>query len=160
MRHCAKQGMKGFSWLEIKRTVFDLQDDIVAELPIERLKLLVGLRHPVVVVRRVVDESAPHHDPAMRGQCVGEEIRSIGMGAAVVLRSWLAFRVGLYQEAAKIRDELVYLVRFGPPPPDHRGVKGIGGGKATDSDRRAKAGGQVDSDAVRPEHAREGGHLC
>ena len=71
---------------------------------------------PICILVCRIHECAPHHDAAVRRQCGGEHIGAIGMRAAVILRTWLAFGIGLDEKAAEVRNVSVDLIHFIPPP--------------------------------------------
>jgi len=75
------------------------------------------------------------------------------MGARVVLRPGLSLGIGLHQEAAKIRNERVDLLDFGAPPALHGRIERVRALQPTDLDRSAEARGQVDTQAIGPQHS-------
>jgi hypothetical protein len=156
LRHGPEQRMERLARLEVDRPVLDLDDDVVAELAVERLELAVALLGAVVGLLVRIDEGPPHHDPAVRPHRVGQHVGPVDMGAAVVLRSRLALRIGLHQEAAEIGNGLVDLVGFGLPEGADGRVQRVGGLQAADLDRGREPGRQIDLDAVRPEHVGQG----
>ena len=91
-------------------------------------------------------------------QGLGEHVGPVGMGAAVVQRTGLAFGIGLHQEAAEIGDGGVDLVSLGLPPRPDGGVEGIAALQAVQPDRGGPLDGQVCADAVLPEDVRDGRH--
>ena len=159
-RHGAEERVHGLAGLEVDRAVLDLHQHIRPELAVQRLELVVGLLRPVVRDVLVVDERAPHHDAAVRRERVGQHVGAVGMGAAIILRAGLAFRVGLHQEPAEVGDQTVDLVRLVFPPPDHGGIERIGGFQAADFDRRAEPRREVDADAIRTEDVSQGRDLA
>ena len=87
----------------------------------------------------------------MRPQRVGQHVGAVGVRPLVVLRPGLALAVGLDHEAAEVGDQGVDLVGLRPPPPGHRRIERIGGLKLAQHLRRGEVGGQIETDAVRPE---------
>jgi hypothetical protein len=86
----AEQRMERFARLEIDGPVLHLHQHVVVEFSVERHELAVGLA--CAIVRRFVrvDECTPHDDPSFAdGIC--EHVGAVGVGAAVVLWTWLAF---------------------------------------------------------------------
>ena len=128
-----EDGAVRFTGLEIKGTVLGLQDDIVAELTVQRLELRHGLLDAILAfVVGSVDKAAPHDDAwglalgRGRLQGVGQHVGTVGMAAVVVARTGLALAVGLDEEAPEVGDELVYLVGFLLPPAGYGRAEGVG----------------------------------
>ncbi len=90
---------------------------------------------------------------------VGQAVRALGVIAAVVLRSWLSLGVGLDEEAAEVRNQLVDLVRLRFPPGDHAWIERIGRLQAAESQGRGEVGRQVHAQAVRAPERGERGDL-
>ena len=105
LRHRAEQRMERLARLEVERAVLDLDEDVRAELSVERDELRVGALDAIGIDVRVVDEGAPHDDAAVGRERVGEDVGAVRMGAAVVLRPGLPFAVRLDDEAAEVGDE-------------------------------------------------------
>ena len=109
-----------FPWLEVHRTVLDLDHDVVRELSVKRFEFLDCLVRPVRA-RRSIYEGSPHNDAAVRGESLGEHVGAVRMGAAVVLRTFLTFGIRFHEEASEIRDKGVDFIRLVfPPLPDLR----------------------------------------
>ncbi len=66
----------------------------------------------------------------------------------VILRSGLAFGIGLDQEAAEIGYGTIDFLGLGPPPGPDFGIQRIGTFQVADLDRRAPAHRQIDLDAI------------
>ena len=148
----SEQGTEGFARLEIHRSVLDLDDHVVGELPVQRKEFLHGLVGPVGA-RGAVDEGTPHDDAAVGLQRLRQHVRPVGVGAPVILRSGLAFGIGLYQETAEVRDGLVdFLVLVFPPFP-HGGIQRVAAGESAQGDGAGPFDGQVGLDSVFAEDA-------
>src|ERR1700761_1379391 len=86
---------------------------------------------------------------------VGDQVRTIGVGAVVVLGARLPLGVGFHQKAAEVRAESVDLVRLGAPPLTDCRIHGVGALKTSYLQRRAETGGQIDVQAIRSEQIGE-----
>ena len=109
LRHRGDHGGDGLAGLEVQRAVLDLQDHVVVEPAVQRREVVVrrpcavgGPVAPVLVV--VVDERAPEHGAAERAQRPGQQVRAVGVVAAVRERARLPLGVGLDDEAAEVGD--------------------------------------------------------
>ena len=142
-----EQRTVGLAGLEVHGTVLDLDDDVVGKLSVEGNELLAGLVGAVVALR-VIDKGTPHHDAVMRAQRFGEHVGAVGMGAAEVLRTWLAFGVGFHKESAEVGDEFVNLVHLVLPPTDDLGIEGVGCLQAAYLDGRGEVDGEIDANAI------------
>jgi hypothetical protein len=87
----------------------------------------------------------------VRSDRIGEDVRAVGVRAAVVLRPRLPLAVGLDEEAAEVGDRAVDLVGLALPPRGDARVGGIRGGKPAQELRRREVRGQVDAEVVGPE---------
>ena len=152
--------MKRLTRLKVDRPVLHLQDDVVAELPIQRHELVGGLFGAVVGLLLRIDERAPHDDAAVGCHGVGDHVGAVGVGSRVVLRPGLPLGVGFHQEAAEIRNEGVDLIGLGTPPGTDTGIQRVGGFQAADLDGRAEAGRQVHAYAVGSEQVSQGRELA
>ncbi len=141
--------------LKVDGPVLHLQQDVVAELAVERLEFAVGLLRAVVGLILRVHEGAPHHDPAVRSHRVGEHIGAVRVCTVVVLRARLTFGVGFDQEAAEVGDGLVDLIRLGAPPGPYGRVEWIGCLQAADLHGRAESRAHVNANSIGPEHIRK-----
>ena len=129
--HCgiaelAKKRAERLARLEVHRSVLYLHDHIVSKLSVERLELLHGLVGPVGAGRTVY-KGPPHNYAAVRLQGFRQHIGSVGVGAAVILRACLAFGIGLYQEAAEIRDCGIDFRSLVLPPLAHLRIERVAG---------------------------------
>ena len=162
--HRADHGGDRLASLEVHRAVLDLHDHVLVEAAVQRGEVIVrGARPvgapiaPVLVV--VVDEGPPEHLPAVRGQRPGQQVRAIGMVAAVGERPGLALRVGLDHETAEVRDRGVDRVGGAPPPVLHLDVQRVGGLQPAQQARRGEGDRQQHRDALGAEDLREARHL-
>ncbi len=146
--------MNRLARLEIERPVLHLHQHVVPELAIERLEFVVALLDAVFLAVGI-DERAPHDEPAVRPDGIGQHVGAIGMRPVVVLRARLSLRVGFHQKAAEVGNRPVDLVRLGAPPRRDGRVERVGGLQGADLDRCAESGAQVHADAVGPEQLRE-----
>ena len=140
----AEQRMERLPWHEVDGAVLDLHEHVRPELAVELRELDVGALGAVRIDILVVDERAPDDVAAVRRDRVGQAVRALGVIAAVVFRSGLSFGVGLDEETAEIRNQLVDFVRLGLPPGDDAGVERIGGLQAAETHRRGEVGREVD----------------
>ncbi len=157
-RHGAEQRMEGLARLEVDGAVLHLQHHIGRELAVARHELAVGLLGAIAGVDFRIHEGAPDHEAMMRRQCGGQHVGAIHVAAAIVLRARLAFRIGLDEKAAEVRDQAVDLVGLGPPPGGHGGVQRVGRLEPEFLGRR-EARGQEHADAIRPHHIGQRRHL-
>src|SRR5687768_3085615 len=107
MLHSTKQWVKRFPWLKVQRTILHLNDDILFKFSIKWFKLRIGLFYPVRRNFIVVDKCPPHNDAVVRCKRFREHVRSVGVGALVILRTWLSFGIRLNSEATEVRDVLI-----------------------------------------------------
>ena len=108
--------MKGFAWLKIYGTVLNLYQDVVPECAVKRHKFIVSLFCPVHGHVVVINEGSPHHNTAVRGDGICKHVCTVGMRAAVILRSGLPLGVGLDKEPPEIGNERIYLGSLLLPP--------------------------------------------
>jgi len=155
MLHSTEQGAERLARLKIDRTVFHLHNHIVAEFSVERHKFGVGLLSPILI-RRIIDKSPPHDDSPEGFEGIGHHISPIGMGPAKILRPGLTFAIGLYQKAAKIRNQAVNLLHLLGPPFYHLRIERIGRPEPPDYLGRSKIDRQVNPDPIWPKHIGNG----
>ena len=148
----AEEGRGRFAHLEIDGAVFDLDDDVVVELAVERLEVVVGgaaavvLRIvPIHVV--VVDEAAVEEQAAVGLQGARHHVGGVGVGAAVGGGADAAFGIGLEHEAGEIGDGGVERVDAGLPPGGDVGIERIEGVEAADGFGAAEIDGEGDAHA-------------
>src|SRR5580704_9809915 len=103
----AEEWRNRFARLEVDRAVFDLDDDVVVELAVERMKIVVGGFGAIVlriapVEMMVVDESAVENETAVRFERARDDVS--GVGGRTVVCGWAeaAFGVGLHYDAAEV----------------------------------------------------------
>ena len=116
-----EQRRRRFAHLEIDRTILDLDDDVVVERAVERMKIVVGRFRAIVfqivpIEMVVVDEGAIEHDAAMRLEGAGDHVGGVGRRSAIGRGPEAALGIGLHDEAAEIRDVPVNLVHLLAPP--------------------------------------------
>ena len=107
-----------------------------------------------------VDKAAPHDDAAIRLHRLSQHIRTVGMCALVVERTWLALAVGFHQEASEVGYQCINLLCLRLPPSLNLGVQGVGGldrpaaveSFSGDSHWGGEVNRQIDLDAVRTEN--------
>ena len=92
----AEQRRNRFARLEVNRAMLDLDDDVVFELAVERMKIVVGSLGAVVlgiapVEMMVVNERAIENDTVMRFECTGDDVGGVGGRAAIEGRAEAAF---------------------------------------------------------------------
>ncbi len=79
----AQQRRDGLAHLKINRPILDLNDDVVLELPIQRMKNVVGSPRAIIlgiapVQMMVINKSAVEQHAAMRMDRAGNYVGSIG----------------------------------------------------------------------------------
>ena len=137
--------------LEIDRSVFNLNDDIVGKLTIERHKLIVRLIGAVGAFW-VVDESPPHHDALVRFEHSRQHVGPVSMRASEVLRSRFALRISLDEESSEVGNQLIDIVHLVFPPSDDLGIERVGRFESSQPDGRSEIDRQVDPNAIGAEH--------
>jgi hypothetical protein len=135
--------MAGLARLKVDGPVLHLQQHIRIELSVERHELIVGQAGPILILMRRIDKRAPHHDAPVGREDRGQHIGAIGMRAAIVLRTWLTFRVGFDEKAAEVGDDSIDLIHFISPPCAHRLIEGVSAFQAADLDGRREARRQI-----------------
>ena len=155
----AEEGMKRLAWHEIQGAVLDLNDNILTELSVERIEFTGGLFDPVLLVVRSVNEGPPDDDAAVGGESFRHQIGAVCLAAAVVLRTGLAFGVGLDQESTEVRNPGIDLIDLSPPPGADGRIEGIGRLESADLDRGAEPRGQVDPETEGSELIGQSGDL-
>ena len=143
----AEEGAEGLARLEVDGAVLDLDDHVVGEFAVQRQEFFYGLVGPVGA-GGAVDEGAPHHDAAIGSEGFTEHVGAVRVGTAVVLRSGLAFGVGLDQEAAEVGDGGVDLGRLVLPPFADLRVQRIAALQPAQGDGGGPFDGEIGLDAV------------
>ena len=151
MLHRTEQWTVRFAGLEVYRSVLHLDDDVVAELPVQRLKFQICL-FGAVGIGRTVYKSAPHNDAFVRLQRICQHVGAFGMGTSEVAGTGLPFRIGFHQEAAEVGDDAVDFLNLVFPPADDFFVKRIGSAQTVESHRGCKINGEVHTQSVRAEN--------
>ena len=143
--------MEGLARLKVDGPILHLQQHVRRELAVEGLEIVIGRRSSIVTGLRVVDEGPPDHHSFVRSESRGQHVGAINMVAIVGARPWLALAVSLNQEATKIRNGLVNLIRLFLPPGCDFPVERISGLQATQFDGRRKARREINMHAIRAE---------
>src|SRR6267154_218260 len=96
----AEEGRDWFASLKVDRSMFDLDDYVVFELAVEGMKDVVGGSRAIIfwvapIEMMVIDEGSIKKNSAVAGQGAGENISSVGGGAAVDGWAGLAFGISL-----------------------------------------------------------------
>ena len=149
LANLVEDGAVWLARLEVERSVLGLQDDILAEIAVQRLELRDGLLHAVfALVVGSIDEATPDDGAAVRLQCVSQHIRTFGVGAVVVARTGLSLAVGLHQEATEVGDERVDVLGLALPPLAHASVLRVCRACLAERHGCGEIDGEVDADAV------------
>ena len=135
-----------FARLKIDRAVLDLDDDVVVELAVERMKIVVGGAGAIVfgiapVEMMVVDEGAIEDEAAVRFERARDDVGGVSGRAVVGRRAESAFGIGFDDEAAEVGDFCVDLVEAFAPPFRDSGIERIEGVEAADAHRAADIDG-------------------
>src|SRR5262249_25747569 len=144
--------------------MFDLENDVVEELPVELLEVVVGCGRPVVfevapVHVMVIHETSVENDAAMFSEGPRYDIRSVGVAAVISGGAQPPFRVGLGNEAPEIGNRAVNSVdRFLPEIGDTR-VQRIESIESANLSRAAEFDRYEEPDAPGPECFCEPGKL-
>src|SRR5271166_394696 len=155
LRHCTEQWMERLAGLEVDGSVLDLQYDVAPKLPIQRREFLERFFRAIVGLILRVNECTPHHDAAMRRQCVCKHIGAVSMRTGVILRTGLSLGMSFHEEAAEVRNECVNLIGLRAPPVTHGRVQRIRCAEPADFDWCTKAGGQIHTQSVGAKHIGE-----
>src|SRR5947208_7611329 len=128
--HCAKQWGRWLPHLKINGSILDLQNDVVLELSIQRMKVVVcgfrTVRLGITPVEMMVVNKRPvHHHAVMRLQRARDHVGSIGSIAPVLRRSRSSLRICLDDKAGEIRDLLVNSINSLLPPCSYLWVQRI-----------------------------------
>src|SRR5580692_8449809 len=107
--------------LEVNRSMFDLDDHVVVELAVERMEVVV--RRACTIVFRispiemvVVDKRTIEDDAVMRRKGAGNYVGGIGRRPAIGRGTEAALRIRLDDNAGKIRNQSVNVVKLSSPP--------------------------------------------
>ena len=118
--HGTKKWTERFSWLKIDWAILNLNNYIVAELPIEWHKFGISL-FCSVFARCLINKGTPHYNTSVRFKGIGQHVCAIGMSTSKILRTRLSFTVCLNQKPSKIGYQTVnFSCLFFPPFYDFR----------------------------------------
>src|SRR5438132_4199074 len=126
----AEQRRNRFARLEVDWAMFDLDDDVVFGLAVERMEIVVGSFGAVVfgiapVEVMIVDESTIKHDAVMRLERACDDVGGVRGRAAIEGRAKAAFGIGFDDEAAEVGNGGVNSVAFLAPPIGDAGIEWI-----------------------------------
>src|SRR5271169_1592906 len=101
--------------------MFDLNDYVVLELAVERMKVVVGRFCPIVlgigpIEMMVVYKRAIENDSVMRRKGARNHICGIGGRPAISRRTEAPLRIRFDDNASKIRNQPVQVVKLFSPP--------------------------------------------
>ena len=113
----AEERRNRLAHLEINRPVFDLDDYVVVELAVERMKDVVGGARAIIlgiapIEMMVIDKGAVKNDSVMRGKSARNHIGGIGGRSAIRGGTEAAFGIRLDDEAGEIRNLAINFVHF------------------------------------------------
>ena len=134
LRHSAKEWAVWLTWLEVDRTVLNLDNHVIHKLAVQILELYVSLLCTVWVAW-TIDERTPHDYSAKWLECLGKHVRSVGMSATEVHRSRLSLAVSLYEETTEVRYLGINLFCFLCPPLLYVLVEWVGSLQSVKDDR-------------------------
>ena len=106
-----------------------------------------------------INKASPHDDASVWLDGIGKHVGSIGMSAVVVARTRLSFRIGFYQESAKIWDGSIYLLCLLLPPLLNLLIQWVGSLGVAQSHRRSEVDAEVYPDAIRTQDVGNDLHL-
>ena len=104
-------------------------------------------------------KASPHDDASVWFDGIGKHVGSIGMCAVVVARTRLSFRIGFYEETAKVRDGSIYLFCLLLPPLLNLLIQWVGSLGVAQSHRRSEVDAKVYPDAIRTQDVGNDLHL-
>src|SRR5580658_502822 len=116
----AEKRRRGFAYLKIDGTIFDLNDDVVVELAVERMKNIVRGAGAIVfqvgpIEMIVVNEGAIEKHAPVWFERARDNVGGIGGSTSISGRTGAAFGIGFDDEAAEIRDQAIDLICFRAP---------------------------------------------
>ena len=155
----AEERRNRFAHLEINRPMFDLDDYVVVELAVKRMKIVVGGPGPIVlgigpIEMMVVNKRAIKDDSVVRRKGACNHVGGIGRRAAIRRGTEPPLRIRLDDHARKIRNDRVKLVKFFPPPFGNARVRRIERIQATDHLWAAEIDGDRKPNSPRTKHIR------
>ena len=104
-------------------------------------------------------KASPHDDASVWFDGIGKHVGSIGMCAVVVARTRLSFRIGFYQESAKVWNGSINLLCFLLPPLLYLFIQWVCSLGIAQCHRRSKVDAEINSDAVRTQNVGDDFHL-
>ena len=115
-----EKGGNRLAHLEIDGAIFNLDDHVVVELAVERMKNIVGGAGAIVfqvgpIKVMVVNKRTVEEHAAVRFERAGNHIGSIGGSTARGGGAGAAFGIGFYDKTAEVRNQAVNLVGFRAP---------------------------------------------
>ncbi|MNC31270.1 hypothetical protein D3C75_795850 [compost metagenome] len=162
--HRSEQWRHWLPNLEIHRSVLDLQEYIIPELAIQRLKVIISrprtIRRAVPpVLHAVIDKAAPNDKSAMRFKRIRQHICSIGMISSISKRSRTMLGIRFDHKTAKVGNMPINAVRRFNPPYLDLIIKRIGSIHSTNRDRSCKVDAQEQRNPIIPEHFCKTSHI-
>src|SRR5882757_1751159 len=117
----AEERRNGFPGLEVDGPMFNLDDHIGFELPVEGMKDVICGSGAIIfwvapIEMMVIDKGAIKKETVVRCQGTSDSVSRVRGGAAVDGWAGLAFGIGLDRESGEVRDFPVDLVCFLFPP--------------------------------------------
>src|ERR1700751_4363130 len=129
-RQTTKQWRHWFTNLKVNRAILDLDDYVVIEFAVKRMKDVVGSSCTIVfkilpIQMMVINERAIENDAAMRRQRMCYYVRGVGRCSAVAGWPGTPFRIRFHHKATKVRNRAIYLIDFALPPLTDCGIEWI-----------------------------------
>ena len=148
------------SYLEIHRSVLDLQNYIVMILPIKTFEIIISGSCPVClgvapVLSAVIYKASPDDDPAIRSNNISQHISTIRLSSSVSEWSRSSLGICLNQESSKIWKMIINLFYLILPPLFYLLIKRIADWKSSKLNRRSKVKRQIELDTVIFEYIRQ-----
>src|SRR5260370_23500256 len=130
MSQTAKQRRNWFANLKVNRPVFDLNDDVVLDLAIERLEYVVCSSRAVAlgilpIKVMVVDERPVENNAAVGFERACDSVGGVRRRPPVSGRAGLAFGICLDNKSAEVRNSTIDVVCFLTPPLDQARVQRV-----------------------------------
>src|SRR5579872_6386531 len=147
-----EQRGRRLSHLEIDWAILDLNDDVIVEVAVKRMKVVVGGLGAIVlqvspVEMVVVNERAVEHDATVGLERSRNHVGSVGRSAAISGRAEASLGISFHHEAAEIRDLPVNSVDLFAPPVRDLWIERIKCVEAADGFRAAQIDRQGKLDA-------------
>ena len=112
---CAEEWRERLAWLEIDRSILDLNDHIIVKLSIKRLELLICLLCAVRVVG-CIDKRTPHDNASVRLKSARQHVGTFRVRTSIIVRARLSLAVGFHKETSEVRHERIDFVALILPP--------------------------------------------